>query len=154
MTDEAQEPAGENVSIEQVAEVARQAAADADDREEQAIDWSEVIEIPASKMTEETFSGRIGQRFEIELGVNDAQVELKTVTRLSDGIDLGAGAPAARPHYSVVFQGYGPRANLPEGIYRLRHEELGEFEVYLRPTQPATADAQDSMKPHLEATFS
>ncbi len=154
MPDDAQETTGENVSLDQATEALKQAAADADDREEEAIDWSEVIEIPTSAMTEETFSDRIGQRFEIELGLHDAQVELKTVTRLSDGIDLGAGAPAARPHFSVVFQGHGPRANLPEGIYRLRHEDLGEFEVYLRPTQPAAADTQDATQPHLEATFS
>ncbi len=153
MADEAQEPAGENVSLEQAAEALQQAAADADDREDQAIDWNEVIEIPASKMTEETFSERVGQRFEIELGLHDAQVELKAVTRLNDGIDLGANAPGARPHFSVVFQGQGPRANLSEGIYRLRHEELGEFEIYLRPTQPANAGAQDATRPHLEATF-
>ncbi len=153
MTDQTQEPKGEDVSLEQVAEVAAQAAADADEREEQAIDWKEIIETPALSMTEETFAGRVGQRFEIELGQHDAQVELKEVNHLADGPDLGADSRGAKTHFSLVFQGHTPRANLPEGIYRLRHEELGEFEIYLRPTLRETPDAQQPMTPHLEAVF-
>jgi hypothetical protein len=148
MTD--QEPKGENVSIEQVDEVARQAARDADDREEQAVDWAELIETPCLKLTEESFAGRVGQRFEIELGQRDAQVELKQVTHIGAGIELGAGAPV-RSRFSLVFRGYSARANLPEGIYRLRHEELGEFEVHLRPTQ--SMGDHEPNNPHLEALF-
>ncbi len=149
MTDKAREPEGGDVPIEQVEEVAKQAAADADDREEQEIDWTELIETPALKITEETFTDRVGQRFEIKLGQRDVQVELTRVNHLGEGIACGEGAPT-RSHFAVVFRGYTPRANLPEGIYRLSHEELEEFEVYLRPTQGA---GDDPGSPHLEAVF-
>ena len=154
MTDEAQEPQYENVTLEQVAEAAQQADADADEREEIAVDWNELIETPALAMTEEAFADRVAQRFEIELGLNDAQVELREVNHLGEAPDLGEGAHGAKTHFSLVFRGYGPRANLPEGIYRLRHEELGELELYLRPTQRESTDPQQPESPHLEAVFS
>ena len=151
MTDQAQEPKYENVPLEQVAEVAKQAAADADEREEVACNWTELIETPALKMTEETFADYVGQRFEIDLGQRSVQVVLEEVNRLGDAPDLGEGAAGARTHFSLVFQGHSPRALLPEGIYRLCHEELGELELHLRPIQGHDADPT---LPHLEAIFS
>ena len=152
MTDEGHESAGKNVPLEKIAECASQAEADADDREEIACDWKELIETPAMAMTEETFAGRVGQRFVIALGQQDVQVEVKEVKHLGEAPDLGGGGPTRAP-FSLLFKGHSPRALLPEGIYRLCHEEMGEFELHLRPAQRESTTSQLANPPHLEALF-
>ncbi|MCP4663053.1 MAG: hypothetical protein GY856_47285 [bacterium] len=50
-------------------------------------------------------------------------------------------------------RGHSKQALVPEGWYRLRSEELGEFEVHLSPIARETRDAQQPNAPHLEALF-
>jgi hypothetical protein len=40
--------------------------------------------------------------------------------------------PGGRAPFSLVFQG-GPNPPLPQRIYRVEHEELGELDIFLVP---------------------
>lgn len=146
-------PTGEDVSLEQAEAAARQAGADADDREETAIAWAEVIETPALALNEETFRGQLGKAFEIELGQNDLAVTLEDVASLGRPADtLGEGAPGARSAFSLIFRGSEARAVLPEGFYRVRNEALGELEMCLQPVEAEDAE-EGKWIPQFEAVF-
>jgi hypothetical protein len=68
-----------------------------------------------------TFSGHLGNSFRSTL-----DLELVSATELNEGSE--------RP-FSVVFR--GPReALLPQRIYRMGHEEIGAFEIFLVPIGP------------------
>jgi len=50
------------------------------------------------------------------------------------------GAPAGRAASPLVFQG-GPDPPLPQRIYRVEHDELGELEIFLVPIAPDRYEA-------------
>jgi hypothetical protein len=53
------------------------------------------------------------------------EVELVEVTEIPR-------EPGGRTPFSLVFQG-GPDPPLPQGIYRVEHDELGELDIFLVP---------------------
>jgi hypothetical protein len=53
------------------------------------------------------------------------EVELVEVTEIPR-------EPGGRAPFSLVFQG-GPDPPLPQGIYRVEHDELGELDIFLVP---------------------
>lgn len=144
----------DDVPLDTVLEEAVQANKDADDRDEVAVEWSELIETGVLGITRETFLDRLNDRFRIDIGPYHVQLQLVEVERLADDApDLGDGAPDSREHFRAVFRGASQRAALPEGIYRLEHPEIGQVELYLRPTWRPTPAGQPQDLPHLEATF-
>ncbi|HEX2325126.1 MAG TPA: hypothetical protein VHQ00_06980 [Chloroflexota bacterium] len=97
--------------------------------------------------TRETFAPHLGETFRLGLdGGSDLELTLIETTDLSQpGASQAPGAP--RAPFSVVFR--GPReALLPQRIYRLRHDRLGAFEVFLVPIGP------DAVGMRFEAVFS
>lgn len=56
-------------------------------------------------------------------------------TPLGGAVDEGTEPAARRAPFSLVFRGPGDRV-LPQRIYRLAHDELGEFEFFLVPIGP------------------
>lgn len=88
-----------------------------------------------AELTLETFSGRLGDRFQLTpagSGAEASPVEL----RLSEAVALGEAPPGLRSPFSIVFS--GPAENIqPQGVYRLEHEVLGRFELFLVALQPA-----------------
>jgi hypothetical protein len=86
------------------------------------------MDLPPDVVTAETFAGRLGERFSMELdGGVEQDVELIELTRLGDQPTGGSRAP-----FSIVFRGpAGPVA--PQRIYRFRHAELGELELFVVP---------------------
>jgi hypothetical protein len=67
-----------------------------------------------------------GGRFRIAPDDSPAfEVELVEVTEI-------AREPGGRAPFSLVFQG-GPNPPLPQRIYRVQHEGLGEMEIFLVP---------------------
>lgn len=144
----------DDVPVDSVLEEAVQANKDADERPELDLAWNELIETGVLGITRETFLTRLNQRFHIDIGPYEVQLQLVEVERLADDAhDLGDGAPDSREHFRAVFRGASQRAALPEGIYRLEHEEIGQVEIYLRPTWRPTPAGQPQDLPHLEATF-
>jgi hypothetical protein len=80
--------------------------------------------------TIETFSKRLGERFALDLGdAHRFDVELVEAT------PLGSAPPQGRAPFSIVFRGVSQPV-LPQRIYRVEHDALGGFELFLVPIGP------------------
>ena len=78
------------------------------------------------KLTVEDFRPLQGERFRVAPDGADAfEVELVEVTEIPR--DPGGRAP-----FSLVFRG-GPNPPLPQQIYRVEQEKLGELDIFLVP---------------------
>jgi len=67
-----------------------------------------------------------GDRFRIAPdGAEPLEVELVEVTEIPR-------EPGGRAPFSLVFRG-GPSPPLPQRIYRVEHEKLGELDIFLVP---------------------
>lgn len=67
-----------------------------------------------------------GDRFRIAPdGAEPFEVELVEVTEIPR-------EPGGRAPFSLVFQG-GPNPPLPQRIYRVEHDRLGELDIFLVP---------------------
>jgi hypothetical protein len=77
-----------------------------------------------------TFSGHVGENFRIyPQDADPLEIELISATRLGEDPE-----PEGRP-FSIVFR--GPKdALLPQRIYRMEHEEIGAFDIFLVPIGP------------------
>ena len=73
----------------------------------------------------ETFAGRVGQEFRIE--VDPATI---VVTTLTSATAHGQGQVAAG--FSLVFTG-PVEPVLPQRTYRLRHDELNDLDIFIVP---------------------
>jgi hypothetical protein len=82
----------------------------------------------------DTFAGRVGERFRLDLdGAGTLELELVEFTDLSPR-SAGPRRPdgTRRSPFSLEFR--GPRDPvLPQRIYRLEHEALGGFDLFLVP---------------------
>jgi len=90
-------------------------------------------------LTVESFEGRVDEGFRLDADEETLELRLAECERL--------GEPAIeRVPFSVVF--VGPREPvLPQRIYRLAHDELGELEIFLVPI------GQDADGTRYEAVF-
>jgi len=154
MSDETQEPKGENVSLEACAAACDEAANAADEREEETVEWAELIESPIAAMTLDTFKGRIGEKFSIQISSKKLELELVEAHSMAPTADLGKGAPTAREQFAITFQESDPTISLSAGIYRLEHEELDAFELYLEEVTAPNADGSEAEDQRYEAVFS
>ena len=78
--------------------------------------------------TIDDFSGRLGERFVLELGEGgEVETELIEVTALDAGPESDARTP-----FSIVFRGPHEPV-LPQRIYPLRHDQLGTFGIFIVP---------------------
>jgi hypothetical protein len=90
-------------------------------------------------MTVDTFEGRVGDGFRLASDDETLDVTLAECERLG-------GSALEREPFSLVF--LGPRAPvLPQRVYRLEHDELGELELFLVPI------AQEADGTRYEAIF-
>jgi hypothetical protein len=90
-------------------------------------------------LTVDSFSGRVGDRFELATDGGTHELTLDECTRLG-------GAAIEREPFSLVF--LGPRDPLlPQQIYALSHPDLGTLELFLVPI------AQDENGTRYEAIF-
>jgi hypothetical protein len=92
--------------------------------------------------TLQTFAPRLGEAFRLRLGAGETlDLTLIEATDLGGGPapapDQGAAGPPRRP-FSVVFRG-PPGVPLPQRIYRLEHDRLGAFDLFLVPIGPDAA---------------
>ncbi|HXJ64964.1 MAG TPA: hypothetical protein VNN79_14510 [Actinomycetota bacterium] len=93
--------------------------------------------------TEDEFRGCIGDEFAVIDGEDGTTVVLDEVTSLGD---RGEDAPpeVRRRPFSLMFRG---DPGLDQRTHRLRHDRLGDLDVFLVPIQP---DARGSL---YEAVF-
>jgi hypothetical protein len=83
----------------------------------------------------ETFTDRLDEEFRLH-----ASDELVLDIVLAEAVRLGDPAmPGGRVPFSIVFRGSIGPGILPQRIYRLEHDALGSFELFLVPLEP---DAQ------------
>lgn len=84
-------------------------------------------------LTYEQFAGHVGERFEIVPG-DDAPALPLVLDEATEGSEPGGPGPQGqeRLQFSLVFR--GPVAPvLPQGTFRVRHDGLGELELFLVP---------------------
>jgi hypothetical protein len=82
--------------------------------------------------TIETFSEHLGGTFRINPDDTEkVDVELISATELGGS----AGEETPRRPFSIVFRGPGD-VLLPQRIYRMEHEEIGVFELFIVPIGP------------------
>ena len=86
--------------------------------------------------TVETFGRRLGERFRIHpQGAPPYDVTLIEATALARDAGRGGGDDGGRTPFSIVFRAPADRL-LPQQIYRLDHDAIGTFEIFLVPIGP------------------
>jgi hypothetical protein len=100
--------------------------------------------------TRQTFASHLGETFRLRLGPEETlELALVEATDLGGGPATATAAPppgTARRPFSVVFRG-PPGVPLPQRIYRLEHDRLGAFDLFLVPIGP------DAVGMRYEAVF-
>jgi len=81
-------------------------------------------------LTPEDFTPRIGERFRLSA---DGGHSLDATLIEANG--LGAGPQARRAPFSVVFLG-PPQPVWAQRIYRVEHDAMGSFDLFLVPLGP------------------
>ncbi len=123
---------GKSIDFASVEAACNQADSDADDRDDLEVSWSDVIETPVHALTVASFESHVGETFVVDLGHHLDEIELVEVTKRGEAVDAGNGISIRAP-FELVFKDLTERTRLPEGIYRLKHDGVGEVEVYLTP---------------------
>lgn len=85
-------------------------------------------------LTEKEFSQHLNTKFQVQLD-DQPEVELE-LTRVKQYFPLES-EQAGMERFSVFFTG-PPNNYLPQRAYRLKHDQMGEFEIFL---VPITSDA-------------
>ncbi len=78
----------------------------------------------------EDFAPRIGERFRLS-----ADTAHSLDVTLIEANGLGAGSQARRAPFSVMFLG-PPRPVWAQRIYRVEHDAMGSFDLFLVPLGP------------------
>jgi hypothetical protein len=88
------------------------------------------------RLTIGDFSGRVGEAFAIRLSADRAMpVELVEARPL--GTDVGPAAAGGHPRVPFALLFRGPLTPvLPQRIYRLEHDVLGSYDLFLVPIGP------------------
>lgn len=84
-------------------------------------------------LTIEPFREQVGRQFRI-YPQSGEPVEVELVE--ANALTASRGAPAgSRPPFSLIFR--GPRqVYLPQQIYRIENEQMGQLEIFLVPIGP------------------
>jgi hypothetical protein len=77
--------------------------------------------------TEKEFSQHVNSMFVVKL--SDGEIELRLVE--SKGYVPGAKEQSGMERFSLYFDSAG--LYLPQGLYHLKHEQMGEFDIFLVP---------------------
>ncbi len=83
--------------------------------------------MPAS-LTEKEFSQHLHSQFQLKLADGELQLELVEVK----GYPAGPNEQSGMERFSIFFNGPGD-IRLPQHVYQLAHERMGEFELFLVP---------------------
>ena len=83
--------------------------------------------MPAT-LTEKEFSQHLNSTFQVKLADRELPLELVEVK----SYNAGENEPDGWERFSIFFTGPGD-IRLPQQIYQLVHERMGEFEIFLVP---------------------
>src|SRR6267142_2492997 len=81
-----------------------------------------------AELTEKEFSRHVHTKFQLKLDDQKFELELAAVT----GYLPQANEHGGMERFSVFFNGPG-HTRLPQSLYSLEHEQMGEFEIFLVP---------------------
>jgi hypothetical protein len=85
----------------------------------------------AATLTEEEFSKHVNTKFRLQPNTTDAQqIELELAE--VKGYAKKAEEHSGMERFSAFFDGPGD-VQLPQGVYSLTHDQMGEFEIFLVP---------------------
>jgi len=93
-------------------------------------------------LTEAEFSQNLNSNFRVKLADGELKLELVEVK----GYNVGPNEQGGMERFSVFFSGPGD-LKLPQHVYQLAHETMGEFEIFLVPV------AGDEKNYRYEAVF-
>jgi hypothetical protein len=82
----------------------------------------------AVSLTEQEFSQHVGTRFQLTLDQQEIELNLTEVK----GYLPGAHEQTGMERFSVFFEGPA-ESYLPQTVYHLKHERMGEFDLFLVP---------------------
>jgi hypothetical protein len=77
----------------------------------------------------EDFADKVGEVFPIS---EEGVPAIPLILQEAEALDPAVGLPGVRPPFSLVFVAKDPRV-LPQRLYRLEHQELGELAIFLVP---------------------
>lgn len=93
----------------------------------------------ADSLTHETFAKHLGTKFEVQVGSDKIiELELTDVSKLE--------LSERQEQFAIVFRGPN-ELFLGQGIQRMKHEQLGQFEIFIVPI------SQDDRGYRYEAVF-
>lgn len=79
-------------------------------------------------LTEQEFAQHVGTKFQLSLDQHPIELKLSEVK----GYPAGPNEQGGMERFSVFFDGPSdPR--LPQSVYRLTHEQMGEVDIFLVP---------------------
>jgi hypothetical protein len=81
-----------------------------------------------ANLTEQEFSKHVGSEFQTTLGEHEVNLTLAEVKAYMPQENEEAGME----RFSVLFTG-PPELMLPQQTYRMQHEHMQEFEIFLAP---------------------
>lgn len=89
--------------------------------------------------TVETFSRHLGETFRLDAG-QPAPLELELIQVTDPGRESAKSSDGSgsRAPFSILFRGPGD-VILPQRIYRLEHDEMSSFDLFLVPVGPDQA---------------
>jgi hypothetical protein len=82
----------------------------------------------AAALTEKEFSQHLNTKFQVKLDDKNIELELVEVK----GYPAGPNEQGGMERFSIFFTGPGD-LKLPQHVYQLAHERMGEFEIFLVP---------------------
>ena len=82
----------------------------------------------STNLTEQEFSKHVGTQFNVAL--TDGELSLTLVE--AKAYMPGENEQEGMERFSVFFDG-PPNLLLPQQTYQLRHEQMGEFDIFLTP---------------------
>ena len=82
--------------------------------------------------TIETFSEHLGSAFRIHPD-DTGQVDVELIS--ATGLGGSAGEEMSRQPFSIIFHGPAD-VLLPQRIYKMEHDQIGSFELFLVPIGP------------------
>jgi hypothetical protein len=82
----------------------------------------------AVELTEKEFSQHLHSKFQLEVGGENLELELIEVK----GYLPQSNEQAGMERFSVFFDGPGG-TRLPQSVYSLTHNQMGEFDIFLVP---------------------
>ncbi len=85
----------------------------------------------------ETFAGRVGETFELTTGADETiEVTLSDCTETPYTLPAEWEEDVKRTPFMLLFHDPDASRVAPQQIFKLRHAELGEFELFLTPLGP------------------